>query len=253
MSRAAYLEKRDRLARDLRLLSVVLTCLLALQLARGAVSAAMFWSLFSGGGAGGRPGLEVLFPGAAGWWEALSLILGLMAAAGFCLWLAQAYRLFKWRDDVRTAYTPLEAVVYLFVPFANWWLTLTIFRELWRGTDPREKDPNQARARLVVCWWAAWVPLSLLGARLVGRFVSEEAGRAAEPWLIALTEAWLALAAGLSLALVLGLTRRLTRFGPRPSAWPTVDQAAAELERSVWRTKTTISSRPFGGRPRLIG
>ncbi len=253
MSRAAYLEKRDRLARDLRFLSWALVCLLGLQLARGAVSAIMFRSLLAGNGTGGRPGLEDLFPGAAGWWEALSLVLGLTAAVCFCLWLAQAYRLFRWRDDVRTEHSPLEAVIYLFLPFANWWLTLTIFRELWRGTDPREKDPNRARSRLVVWWWAAWAPLSLLGARLVGQVTAGSDGPAAGAWLIALTEAWLALAAALSLALVRGLTRRLTRFGPRRSAWPTVDQAVAELERSLWRTKTTISTRPFGGRPRLIG
>jgi hypothetical protein len=260
MSRAAYLKKRDRLAWWLVLMSwlVVVGFIIDLALAAAIVVLRILTlDLISVVQAGKTPSAGTLeFIGqAAPLLQIAASVAGLVLVILFCAWVAQAYRVFRWRGDARYYHSPFWAVAFFFVPVVNLWMPLVVISEMWRGTDPRQTDPKRAGKGLVVWWWLVYLTLPLVTTYIENRAAAARTASqiATGLWNLFAVDLWHVAAAVLALVLVRRLTRRMVYFGPRQAAWPTVDQAAAEMERSLWRTKTTVSVLPFGGRKRLIG
>jgi len=260
MSRIAYLKKRDRLAWWLVLISWLVVVWFIIDLALVAATAVLrLWALDLIGSvqAGRNPSAGTLaFIGqAAPLVRIAALVVGPVLVILFCTWVGQAYRMFRWRGDARYDHSPFWAVAYFFVPVANWWMPPMVISEMWRGTDPRQTDPKQARKGLVVWWWLAYVPLPLATAYVQNRTAAAQTPPqvAAGLWNLLVVDMWHVVAAILALVLVRRLTRRMVYFGPRTRPWPTVDELLADLERAYRLPRTMLSVNAFSGQRKYGG
>ncbi|MBU0516146.1 MAG: DUF4328 domain-containing protein [Proteobacteria bacterium] len=260
MSRIAYLKKRDRLSWWLVRISWLVVVLFVIDLALVAASTGLRLLILDvvGSVQAGRElsaGAVEFISQAATWLGIVGLVVGPCLVILFCGWVCQAYRLYKWRGDARYDHSPFWAVAYFFVPFANWWMPPLVVSEMWRGTDPKQTDPKQARQGLVVWWWLVYVPLPL-----VATYVHNRAGAtqtlpqvASFLWTLIVVDLWHVVAAVLALVLVRRLTRRMVYFGPRTRPWPSVDEVVADLERAYRLPKTVLPVNAFGGRRKYGG
>ncbi len=260
MSRITYLKKRDRLAWWLVLISWLVVVWFIIDLALAATTAVLrvvALDLIGSVQAGRNPSAGTLeFLGqAAPLVRSAALVVGPVLVILFCAWVAQAYRVFRWRGDARYDHSPFWAVAYFFVPVANWWMPPLVISEMWRGTDPRQTDPKQAGKRLVVWWWLVYVPLPLVTTYVENRSAAAQTASqaAAGLWTLLAVDLWHVAAAVLALILVWRLTRRMVYFGPRSRPWPTVEELLADLERAYRLPRTMLSVHAFSGGPKYGG
>jgi Domain of unknown function (DUF4328) len=85
------------------------------------------------------------------------LVVMAVAVVASLAWLQRAYRNLAALGVAETRDSPASAVAWFLIPLANWVLTYSVLRDLYKLSD--RSDPhglNQSRPLLVRLWWLFW-------------------------------------------------------------------------------------------------
>ena len=140
-----------------------------------------------------------------------TLVAAALAVVSSLFWLHRAYRNLAALGVTGLRDSPLSAVVWFVVPFANWLLTYPVLRDLWRLSD--RSDPHglsQHRPLLVQAWWLCWAApplISILSLLFGERPGPGSAGQRAQV-LVSVDLALLAAASLLAAMIILGVNAR---------------------------------------------
>jgi hypothetical protein len=140
----------------------------------------------------------------------VELILYVVTAIAFLLWLHRCYRnvIQLGGEDLR--YTPRQAVYYWFIPVLNLFRPKQILDELWRTTAPLDgRDTGEAKKTSLTAFWLCALITSGVTGRIAVGMGEGSIGdlKLTNAWLIASCVAEIA-AAALAYRLVNSLTTR---------------------------------------------
>ncbi|RMD89656.1 MAG: DUF4328 domain-containing protein [Alphaproteobacteria bacterium] len=151
---------------------------------------------------------------------AMLLVLAVTAIV-FLRWLAASYRHLM-GEGYPMGYTPAQAVIAWFVPFANWVWPFRVLRELLEAVaDSRAIDENrEAMLLLRLRWWWGLVLFSTIVLPLTAArrlMLSADTAERTRIWLELLGHEGLlaALAAALLLSVLIHIARALSRTAAR--------------------------------------
>ena len=114
---------------------------------------------------GGESTVEVLY----GLSNLLSVVIYIVSAVLFLMWLHRAYRNLPALGARNLDTTPGWAVGYFFIPFANLVKPFQAVREVWRKSEPVEYGSegfvnyHTGTPALVGWWWAFWIISNVAG------------------------------------------------------------------------------------------
>ncbi|MFQ5346867.1 MAG: DUF4328 domain-containing protein [Rhodothalassiaceae bacterium] len=139
-------------------------------------------------------------------------------------WLARSYRRLM-AEDLPMGYTPAQAVIAWFVPFANWIWPFRVLRELLEAVaDSRAIDAGR-EAMLLLClrwWWGLVLFGSIVEPLITTRrlMLSTDTAERVRIWLALVGHEGLiaALAAALLLSVLIHIAPALSRPAARPPA-----------------------------------
>jgi hypothetical protein len=140
----------------------------------------------------------------------LRVVLIVMTAVVFLMWLHRAYRNLPALGARNLDTTPGWAVGYFFIPFANLVKPFQVVREVWRKSEATEDSSEgfisyqTGTPALVGWWWAFWII-----ANIAGRVSSRVSGEAetvnavlAATWVGIVSDALIVIAAVLAIFVV---------------------------------------------------
>ena len=160
-------------------------------------------------------------------------VLNILSIVAFILWYSRAYRNAIALGIRNPRYGTRWAVWMWFIPLANLVLPKKVTTDIYRGSDPQMAygDPDFASrpvSSLLHWWWAAWLLTGLLNR---GAFNSLNSAMTPED-LTAAVKLYIAadlsnaVAAGLAIAVVLRITRRMEER--REIVGPTLGQTPGD-------------------------
>ncbi|MEO1028996.1 MAG: DUF4328 domain-containing protein [Pseudomonadota bacterium] len=89
-----------------------------------------------------------------GYWITILVFVSSASAYGFFY----SYSLHNLRqlNAPEATSSPPSAWTWYFVPIANWFVPVSVFREIWSGSMSQSgMDPG--RSQLIIAWWACWI------------------------------------------------------------------------------------------------
>ncbi|HMF15890.1 MAG TPA: DUF4328 domain-containing protein [Gemmataceae bacterium] len=90
----------------------------------------------------------------------VEIAVGIAMAVVFLMWIYSAYANLQTLGTHRLQYSPGWAVGYFFIPILNLFRPIQVVQEIWRQSDPQNRDSNSAMAGF---WWACWLINGILG------------------------------------------------------------------------------------------
>ena len=93
----------------------------------------------------------------------LFLVANVTVVVVFLVWLHRCSRNLGALGVTRQHFTPVWAVAWWFVPFANWFQPYRVMAEIWSGSHPERKTGH----RLLAVWWVLWLVSNYVGAQLM--------------------------------------------------------------------------------------